>query len=445
MADQFYKEPGGTRFDGESGKLYTFESRRVMVYSTWPRVLAWRKTAGSPVWTHFRPEIRVPGKNEEPGSGELTPLHELLDPFLRQASDPQDGEHWPVGPAFRGTARLPSPPWWAWFSRIPPEVRWTVSEFPTRQWHLLAMAARCGDAALDLMRSNPALAFALASNWAFHTPPVARPLRSARALLARGKKQRDILEWLGFPATGSARKALRKLAHPSLSVPRLLYLRDGLHNQDAARLLSHTTRLNAGAVRLVTDDLLLQFVTPSLLEEVAHSAQEDQWPQTAGLLRDTLEMLDHSRADPAGPVIRSIAQLTQLHDTLVDDLDWPYIFEDAAPLLPFPPPPLPGNDRIVPIRTLEEIVHEGEAQRNCVASYAHRVANERTTFIYRVLEPERCTLSIVRRGNDWALGELKTAGNGPVMSDTFAAVFEWLNRARARAAARAVQLSLNFG
>jgi len=39
---------------------------------------------------------------------------------------------------------------------------------------------RC-EGTFDLISSNPALAYCLASNWVFHQPKVARPLRSAEA------------------------------------------------------------------------------------------------------------------------------------------------------------------------------------------------------------------------------------------------------------------------
>ena len=101
--------------------------------------------------------------------------------------------------------------WLRWHATIPAEIRQIVHHFPERQWHMLSFLARCGEAAYDLTAANPALAFALASNWVYHCPPVRRPPRAARALLQRGKKQRDVLVWLVFPGTKAARKMLVKV------------------------------------------------------------------------------------------------------------------------------------------------------------------------------------------------------------------------------------------
>ena len=96
---------------------------------------------------------------------------------------------------------------------LPREVREELRRYAERKWHLLNLFARC-PGALDLSRSNPGLAYALASNWAFHKPAVARPIRAARSLVH--KKQKAILEWLGFPATEPARRILAKIRPKSL-------------------------------------------------------------------------------------------------------------------------------------------------------------------------------------------------------------------------------------
>jgi hypothetical protein len=75
-------------------------------------------------------------------------------------------------------------------------------------------------------------------------------------------------------------------------------------------------------------------------------------------------------------------------------------------------------------------VEEGISQHNCVADYGYRVmAGE--CFIYKVLKPERATLSI-ERGPDrqWHIGELKGACNILVHPQTRAFVREWLDRYR---------------
>ena len=70
-------------------------------------------------------------------------------------------------------------------------------------------------------------------------------------------------------------------------------------------------------------------------------------------------------------------------------------------------------------------------QGNCVASYASRV-REGNTYIYRVLHPERATLSLVRRSpfSDWEIDELERRYNTDVSEETEDFVQAWVERHR---------------
>jgi hypothetical protein len=112
-----------------------------------------------------------------------------------------------------------------------------------------------------------------------------------------------------------------------------------------------------------------------------------------------------------------------------DDISTHYLrIEDPSlAAFRFPRPPLRGTDDIVPIYTMEELVAEGRAQDNCVATYAERVQS-RHTFIYRVLKPERATLSIVRGPDgDWQISELERGGNNGISDLTRRVVESWLD------------------
>ncbi|MFQ5418547.1 MAG: hypothetical protein ACE5FL_16085, partial [Myxococcota bacterium] len=60
---------------------------------------------------------------------------------------------------------------------------------------------------------------------------------------------------------------------------------------------------------------------------------------------------------------------------------------------------------------------------------------EGRTYYYSVLSPERCTLSLRRRGGKWVLGQLERARNQPASRVTRRAVEEWLASGRASGAA----------
>ena len=93
----------------------------------------------------------------------------------------------------------------------------------------------------------------------------------------------------------------------------------------------------------------------------------------------------------------------------------------------FPPPPVPGLPGVVEsLDSAEQLVLEGRRHSNCVASCAPRVREGRVS-IYRVLQPQRATLSLVRTETGrWEIGELKASRNRPVTEQTRDLVEQWL-------------------
>ena len=92
------------------------------------------------------------------------------------------------------------------------------------------------------------------------------------------------------------------------------------------------------------------------------------------------------------------------------------------------PPPVPGNEQIRPLLNTAQLEQEGRQQGNCVKSYSPFVMAERL-YIYKVLQPERATLSIRQDCHGtWQISELKTARNKKVTVATRRFVQAWLDR-----------------
>ena len=134
-------------------------------------------------------------------------------------------------------------------------------------------------------------------------------------------------------------------------------------------------------------------------------------------LREEYNRLEEVRRDQA-PHFMQISDETRLQKELI-----------KLSAVKFPPPPIPGTATIIPLQTFAELEAESVEQRNCVGisgAYANRVLS-REVYIYRVLAPGRHTLSIVRRGIGWQIGEFKMHGNKAYREDALIAVQSWLN------------------
>lgn len=423
MNSDFRPTKAGSAFRPETGKLYIFKSGSVQVMTAWPKPMAWEKTHSKPFWRHCRPDIRIPYGDLENGK-RGSRIHKnkeddqemdemLLKMYALFEMSPTSG----VVRKARFRENMVE-----WAKLIPREIRQLVGRYPKRQWHMLSFLARCGDAAKDLSASNPALAFMLASNWVFHKPAVKWPMRASRSLLR--KKQCDILPWLGFPGTESARKVIGKIRYPSIRILPLLYLRQAMFDPETMKILSHLPALNLGAMRILSDPVLRQFISPSLIHEISRSKNEDNVAKTASLMYRCKQLLDlkYPEGYTKGP-IKSVKAIKEMKDDLMKNFKAESLNGNG---IAFQKPPVYGTADIIPITNSRELFNEAEEQRNCISDFITNIALDRTFYVYRVLRPQRCTLALMDSGERWILFDIKTRSNGFVDRDTLFLVSKWL-------------------
>jgi len=425
----------GTHF--QNGKLYLITKQAVTVVKGWPEMRAWRKTAAGPEWVSVRPEIQIKpawvqsGRTARRGSPRLEMPDQIrrLDAQARSRYYRRDETVKPERAVAQAAYcerceqadEAEAEALGSFFSSIPVHVRGRVGEFPSRQWHMAVLLLRC-PGAWDLVRANPAMAFCLASNWVFRSPKPTQPLRDARRWICR--RQRDIAGWLGFPATERTVNLLRKIPPDACDITTLLKFRHTLRQTLVADTLSHLPRLTATVLCVVTDPRLRPLVSPRLLRELSDSIVE--WgvvSSRVSMLRDTIAMAAALLPPRPLPVFTSLAQLTRHHDQLADELN--LRAPPAQEPVELPPPPIPGNETIVPLTSPAMLAEEGREQQNCVAVYSRIVANG-SQYIYRVLAPERATLQILRTPEGWQVGELSGPRNHPVSRETEIAVMRWV-------------------
>jgi hypothetical protein len=242
-----------------------------------------------------------------------------------------------------------------------------------------------------------------------------------------------IAGWLGFPATESAVRVLRRVPHAAINIGSLLRLRRAMHDEELAPILRHVPSITYDVVRIIANDGVRRHSSPRLLIE-AGSEPDPQGVEIWRTMRDTLAMFEQMEQEPHGLVFRSREHLERVHDEAAAALNrsdscWGDVH------LPIPPPPLQGTEAIIPLTEAMDFYKEGREQSNCVATYASSVAASAThsrdgrpgLYVYRVLRPERATLSIIRRGAQWLINELRCAHNQPPAADTVAAVRQWLD------------------
>lgn len=396
----------GFRF--KDGTLYIFTEAGVCLLESWPRLRAVQKTGGA-AWREFTPAFRVvrpyrPKRKPKP----LAQLELNLGPVATRPRDSVAAQRKRAFDAFR-------------FS-LPRPVATRAEKYQSHQWPLLRLF-HARTEALEFAEQNPALCFALANFDYFDS--LGRRMTLTQAAETSALRQREIAGALGFPPTDGAARILAKIAPESASVDLLRPMRMALAEADAAKTLAHLPQLNTGTVTIACDRVLRAASTPKLLNEVAAVPTEKYRAATAELIHDTLRMFFAVHPQRGTPKFQSIARVREVHDEVSTE----YLRRQpqAVESFRFPRPPLRGTPDIIPIDTLEDLTAEGRLQNNCVATYAQRILH-RHTYIYRVLKPERATLSIVRGPHgDWEIDELERRENSSASDATWRFVQAWLD------------------
>lgn len=390
---EFREGSPGVNYDATTGKLYIFTADSVNVIKGWPSPAAYRKTKAHPTWKRIRPQMLITANGKLYIDCKPWQRDTYIGPPRRRAFTLVTGYQVEMFPdPYLAMLYRREEAYMQFVDRIPPRVRSLLSGFTYRQFHMLNFLARCGEPALEMSEANPALAFCLASNWAFHKPAVQRPLRSARALLA--KKQVEILEWLGFPATEPTRKLMRKVEMKEVDTTTLFFLRGALRRPELVERLCHLPRINDDIVRIVTGRELRPLVTQGFLYQLSAQTQTDG--HYAGLVMDAEHLCRYCRPDTPPPVFHNLSRLESFVEEM-RELRHRTMWERPMPR-ELPPPPLPGTETIIPLVSPNDLVREGREQRNCSASMARTIADG-DFYMYSVRMPsgERATMSIAKR------------------------------------------------
>lgn len=385
---------------------------------------------------------------------EFWPDYRLIYPVGSSKNMPDRVLEIPDGPAMPDGTRQKAAALERFRSEVEEEIVRIVEPFGSHQWALMVLV-RNEPWAKDLAVGNPTLAYALANSCLLRGSPP-----EAAAVQARWychKKQRDLLEWLGFPGTEPVARLLRKMSPGAVSPYVLHRLRIALKaDPRTVKLLASLPRVNGAILEVATIPKYLELLTPGLLREMA---AEPPGLSVADRIHSGLAVLDQISSRRAMKPFANLRQVLQfreeaekefqafllrkeqakqdaarraeqerqrrwaearLRSKTADDLSW----------CPFPPPPLQGTPDIQPLTSTELLRMEGQEQNNCVAVYDLAIRRG-GYYVYQVLAPERATLSIYQgRDGCWYRLELKIKNNKKVKPATEIAVDRWLARAR---------------
>lgn len=394
--------PGQTFKDN---KYYVFDKHGVTVMKPWPLMTAYRKTK-TKSWQAVRPKFSF-GENDIPNETNRLHCHRcLLNGLFEQAYEHECQPH----PLLR------------YLEPVPDHLLELIKGVNSRQWHLLALFARCGEKAIELYKSTPALAWMLASSWAFKAKPVKNHFRSIRGLFKSGKSQREILNWLDFPSSKQTIKLLRKVDMSDVDITFFLHLKSVITRQTSLENLRHLRRIDYSVVRLLANHPH-QFTFAFLcrfqqLERKQHRHIKDTLKHVLSDCQIT-KTIDVKELN----LILAMATLPEDNVTLK--------YRSQHRVFPWPKFKLPENfPEIEYLDTEDELFNTAEAMHNCLNSHADN-AYLNTVNFFRVNYYEQVVFSVTEASecSVWSINEIKGVCNKEPTNEALRRVEEWVTEA----------------
>ncbi len=220
-------------------------------------------------------------------------------------------------------------------------------------------------------------------------------------------KQRQILDFLGYPASKSMVRFLKKVRLQEYQATDIELIHRILGSRVLLKMMRHFPVISRAHLKIaVKYPALLQcaFLRNRLLR---NDVKEHSVDPIAELFMDTLRLARVAEKKNAYAAIKqkkTLTSLLEMHDSLLGnvmytDRAWDKtakymtaVFEERyGPYFPYPP--IPGGDGIEPVTTLAALKKEGEIMCHCVFTHAGAIYRGKR-YVYRVLKPERATLEV---------------------------------------------------
>lgn len=309
--------------------------------------------------------------------------------------------------------------------RIPEEIADLARLMPAIDFEL-AQACSVSDGARQLAMDTPLLFILLVD----HARKEKMTEEAFVQLLAL--KRTAILETIGLPGSKSLARLVRRIKLSPLLPWELEDVIKALSKPEFLRLLRHYPDPQLNHLRFLLRHRQPHWPGMLYLVDEHSSGLDIAW--ACRMIRDTFNMADSDERVLAG--VNSPQALQTLHDRLIKRFnrgngEWAaaeraiLAFKLTQEHGDYPAPPLTPITGIEPVTSWLELLEEGATMHHCVGSYQIPVA-EGEVFIYRMKEPERLTISLEARNNQWILGEVRGYYNANPSPGAIEIVGRWV-------------------
>jgi len=309
---------------------------------------------------------------------------------------------------------------------IPDDINAICSLMPAMDFQV-AQACAVSTAARQLAYDAPLL-FLLAVDYARQ-----RPLSMEAFEQFLQFKRADILSAAGLPGSKSLARLVGRLKLSPMMPWELDDVRLALQQSEFLTLLRHHAEVHLNHLRLLLR--VRRPLWPGMLCLVNEHTQAADLTWTCRMIRDTLNLAGGN--EQVMVQVNSREDLQDQHDRFIDRFNRQNHRNSAEKRLElakaleeehgaYPKPPIAPVEGIQPLSSWLELLEEGATMRHCVGSYDMAVAWGEV-FIYRMISPERLTISLEHRNDAWVVGEVRASCNANPSPAALERVRRWVN------------------
>ena len=308
-----------------------------------------------------------------------------------------------------------------WRAKIPEELMKTIQGFPRCLWRsLMELSQLHVDYFLQWSQHCPALIGLMA----IHSSELQsdRDLDRIQAFY-RGRHER--LKILGLPPTREVYRILSKLPIDSCYPVQLEQLRDAVQNKTRRKLMSHLEVITTETLEIL--HLPVEFLDIHLLR----MSSGDELGEASPIPGICTEIADFRRGLGKLPLWPyhgcgiTFQRLSQIRDTFEVELSLGSDFKEIR----FPKAPVEvirsSKLKFEALTSVRELFREGNDMGNCIMTYAKAII-QGTHYAYRMTSPERATILLVRRQEDWHPVEIRGPKNAEIAPESIALIKAWL-------------------
>ena len=317
----------------------------------------------------------------------------------------------------------PDLPVYHFIKQIPENVRSRILSFNYLQTTMLQLASR-SEKALELLVDIPVLLWLIAEK--FHL----RNWSLEKCDIVLGKKRKSILKEILNTGTKADVKFLTKIKLMHGEQDELNVIKTAIIEGKQGGQLKHWQLIPVQIIALLqcfpnlSEAAFLRLIATKMYDRIADGIADSY--RICKLWEDIYHMGSVLNIENLTAVLnhtKTVNAMQKIHDRWMERLHRKETIISSGKL--FRPPPIPGNKTIYPILTFEDLLAEGKLMHHCVGGYVNKI-NSGTSYIYRVLQPERATLEIIGQGRHTRIGEFRRLYNQSPSNKTYLSVTQWL-------------------